>query len=90
VKYLVENGANINADDDYVLKLSSINNHSEIIQYFLFDCQTEVKQETKDWLMENNQKEVLDLIEKRDLLLKLDKNITKKDSVDNLGKKVKI
>ena len=90
VKYLVEQDADIYANNDYALRLSSFNGHLEIVQYFLLDCQMQIKQETKDWLIKNHQKEILDLIEKRDLLLKLDKDITQKDSVANLGKKVKI
>ena len=90
VKYLIKKGANIHARNDEILKTAIKNGDLKTIKYFLFDCQMKIKQKTKDWLIENNQKVVLDLIEKRDLLLKLDKDIIPKDSINNLGKKVKI
>ena len=65
-------------------------NHLEVLKYFLFDCQMEIKQETKNWLLKNNQYQTLELIEKRDLLLKLDKDIIPKDFINKLDKKVKI
>ena len=33
VKYLIENGADIHAEDDYALKYSAINGHLEIVKY---------------------------------------------------------
>ena len=88
VKYLAEKGANLYADDDESLKMAA--NHLEVLKYFLFDCQMKIKKETKDYLQQNNHQQTLELIEKRDLLFQLDKNVIQKDSVDNLGKKVKI
>ena len=90
VKYLVKQWSDIHADNDGAFKMAALNNQLEIVKYFLFDCEMEIQKETKDWLIKSNKKEFLDLIEKRDLLLKLDKNLIQKDSVDNLGKKVKI
>ena len=88
VKFLVEKGANIYTDNDEALKMAS--NHLEVLKYFLFDCQMKIKQETKDWLIGNKQYQTLQLIEKRDLLFKLNQEIIQKDSFDNLGKKSKI
>ena len=88
VKYLVEKGADIYKNDDESLKMAS--NHLEVLKYFLFDCQMKIKKETKDWLIENNQYQTLELIEKRNLLLKLDKNIIQKDAIDKFNKKIKI
>ncbi len=90
VKYLVEKGTDIYANNNEALIWASNNGHIEIVKYFLFDCQMKVKQETKDWLIGNNKKECLYLIEERDLLFKLDKDIIQKDSVDNVLKKIKI
>ena len=90
VKYLVEQGAEIHAKNNNALRWASENNHLNVVKYFLFDCQMEIKQETKDWLLKNNQHQILELIEKRDLLFKLNQEIIPNDSFDNLGKKVKI
>ena len=90
VKYLVENGANLYANKDYSLKRASKNNRVKIIQYFLFDCDMKISKETKNWLQKNKQYETLKLIEKKDLLLRLDKNLIQKDSIDKFNKKVKI
>ena len=90
VKYLVENDADIHASNDEALMVSANNGYLEVVKYFLFDCNMQIKQDTKDWLIKNHQEKTLNLIEKRDLLFKLDKDIIQKDSVDNLGKKVKI
>ena len=90
MKYLVEKGADIHAENDYALRWATYKEQKKIINYFLFDCQMKIKQKTKNWLIKNNQKVVLDLIEKRDLLFKLDKNIIQKDSINKLDKKVKI
>jgi ankyrin repeat protein len=87
VQYSIENGANIHARDDDSLKSSSLNNQLEVVNYFLFDCKMKIKKKTKDWLVKNNQHQTLGLIEKRDLLWKLNKNLKKNDSVD---KKMKI
>ena len=90
IKYLVEKGSNIYMNNNSALRRASQSNQLEIIQYFLFYCEMEINQKTKNWLIEKNKKEVLQLIEKRDLLLKLDQDVTQKDSIDNLNKKVKI
>ena len=90
VQYLVNNGANIHAQDDETLRFSAYYGHLDVVKYFLFDCQMKIKQETKDWLLKNNKHETLGLIEKRDLLFKLNQEIIQNDSFDNLGKKVKI
>ncbi len=93
VKYLISQGADIYALNDYVLKLASLHNQIKIIQYFLFDCQMKIKQDTKDWLIKYNKKEVLDLIEKRDSIMKNYENLEKlkrNDFIDNFNKKIKI
>ncbi len=52
----------------------------------------EINQKTKNWLIEKNKKEVLQLIEKRDNIIKNynDLKRLKNNSVDNIIKKVKI
>lgn len=67
VKYLIEQGADIHAQNDKLLKLVSRNEKMNIVQYLLFDCKMEVKQETKNELFEKT----LELIEKRDALFQL-------------------
>ena len=78
IQLFVLQGANIHAQNDGALRWASENGHLEIVQYFLFDCQMKIKQETKDWLIKNHQEEILNLVEKRDFLSKLDKNIIQK------------
>ena len=97
VKYLVEKGSDIHTNDDESLRFASLNGQFEVIQYFLYDCKMKIKKETKNWLIENRQRQTLQLIEKRDSIMKimknyekLNQNIIQKDSIDNLGKKVKI
>ncbi len=90
VKYLVKQGANIYSQEDEILRNASENGDSEMMKYLLFDCKMKVKQETKNWIMKKNYQEVLDMIEKRNLLMKLDKNLLIKDAIDNLSKKVKL
>ena len=90
VKYLVKKGADIQTDNDCALKWAAAEGHLEVIKYFLFDCKMKVKQETKEHLKEKNQHKTLELIEKRDLLFKLDKDIIQKDSIDNFSNKIKI
>ena len=90
VKYLVKQGADIYANNNEAFKSASAIGYIEIIQYLLFDFNMKINKRTKDWLIRYNKKEVLELIEKRDLLLKLNQDIIQKDFVDNLGKKVKI
>ena len=90
LKYLVEQGADIHARNDWALKNASAKGHIEVIKYFLFDCKMKIKQVTKDWLLINNYKEALQMIEKRDLLFQLDKDIIQKDSIDNFSNKIKI
>ena len=93
VKYLIEQGAYINALNDLAFKWASKEEHLEVIQYFLFDCNMQIKQDAKDWLIKNHQENTLKLIEKRDLIMKTYKNLEKlksNNSVDNLGKKIKI
>ncbi len=90
VKYLVEKGADIHAKDNTALRWAAENGHLEVVKYLLYDCYMKIKKETKDWLIKNGKKEILNLIEKRDLLFKLDKNIIQKDSIDKFNKKVKI
>ena len=90
IKYLVEQKLDIHAQDDFIFKIASYNGHLEVVKFFLFDCKMKIKQETKNWLIENHQHQTLKLIEKRNLLLKLNKDIIQKDSIDNLNKKVKI
>ena len=87
VKYLVEQGADIDAKNNSALKVALDNNHLEIIKYLLFDCQMQVKEETKDWLIKNQKKEVLDLIEKRDASLNI--NTANNNSIEDLSKKNK-
>ena len=87
VKYLVEKGADIHALNDYALKLASFHGYLEIVKFFLFDCQIEVKKGTKKYLKEIKQETTLELIEKRDLLFKLNKKVKQKISTD---KKIKI
>ena len=92
VKYLVEKGANIHTQDDCALRWAINNKKTKIVQYFLFDCEMMIKKATKDWLLINNYQETLNLIEKRDLLLKLNqdfKNLNNK-LIDKKIKKVKI
>ena len=90
VKYLVEKGADIHTNNDEFLRLAAKNNHLEILQYFLYDCKIKVNKEDKDWLLKNKQEKILELVEKRDLLFKLNQNVIEKDSIDYLNKKVKI
>ena len=35
VKYLIEKGANINAENDYALKCSAENGHLEVVKYLI-------------------------------------------------------
>ena len=67
--------------------MAVLNNRLEVVKYFLFDCCMKIQTDIKNCLIKRNKKVVLDLIEKRDLLLKLDKDIIQKDSIDKLDKK---
>ncbi len=89
VQYLVEKVANIYAND-FAFKYASANNHLDIVRYFLYDCKMQIKEEIYDWLKEKNKIKSLEIIEKRDLLFQLDKDINQKDSVDNFSNKIKI
>ena len=92
IKYLVEQGADIYRNNNSTLRRASQSNQLEIIQYFLLDCEMEINQKTKNWLIEKNKKEVLQLIEKRDNIIKNynDLKRLKNNSVDNIVKKFKL
>ena len=90
VKCLIEKGADLYANNDCALKWASEDGRLEIIKYFLFDCQMKISKKTKIWLIQKYQHEILNLIEKRDLLLKLNKDVEQNNSVDNNKKIVKL
>ncbi len=94
IKNLIQKGADIHAKDDSALRWAAYRSNLDLIKYFLFDCQMEVKQETKDWLIEKHLTNILELIQKRDFIMKnfkkLNQDIIQKDLIDNLKKKIKI
>jgi hypothetical protein len=46
IKYLVEQGADIYAQDDYILKYSAEHKSLNIVKYLIVDCDMIVKKET--------------------------------------------
>ena len=92
VKVLLEHGADVHARDDYSLRLASDNGHTETVKLFLIEYDMKVKQETLDWLKENNCDETINIINKRDfnksLAEKLRFNIDDKQK-QSLPKKMK-
>ena len=66
VKVLLEHGADVHADDDWALRSASENGHTETVKVLLIDFNMKVKQETLDWLKENNCDETINIINKRD------------------------
>ena len=47
VKYLVSLGANIRCENDYAVRVASMNGHLEIVEYILFCQKMEEKMEEK-------------------------------------------
>ena len=93
VKVLLEHGADVHARDDYSLRLASDNGHTETVKLFLIEYDMKVKQETLDWLKENNCDETLKIINKRNL----HESLTEKFSIGmdskpkpSLSKKMKV
>ena len=90
VKYLVEQGADIYAQDDGTFKMAALNNRLEVLKYFLFDCCMKIQKDTKNWLIKNQKKEVLDLIEKRDLFNKINKDLNEINKKEINNKRIKL
>ena len=92
VKVLLEHGADVHANNDGALRSASYKGHTETVKLFLIEYDMKVKQETLDWLKENNCDETINIINKRDfnksLAEKLRFNIDDKQK-QSLPKKMK-
>lgn len=66
-KVLVEHGADLHANDDEALRLAADREHNELTKTIIVDLKMPIKDETRQWLSENNGSYALELLEKREL-----------------------
>ena len=66
-KILLQHGANIHANGDRALKLAVSRKHDDLVKTLIVDFKMPIKDETKQWLSENNGTYALELLEKREL-----------------------
>jgi hypothetical protein len=72
VKLLIEQGADIYTDNDFILKDDK---WLEIIKYLIIDCNMNVKKETRQYLQDNNLLDIINIINTRNLHKKLDSQL---------------
>jgi ankyrin repeat protein len=87
VKYLIENGADIHAENNEALKYSVYNGHSDIVHYLIIDCQMEGKDTTLKYLMERQLFEAIQLIKINKIHNKLELNLNNNITIDNTVKR---
>jgi hypothetical protein len=67
IKLLLEQGANIHFDNDYALKWSAERGYLEIVKYLVIDCNMVIKEETLEYLEENNLSEIINIVKSKPL-----------------------
>lgn len=79
VKSLMLKGANPHYKNDRPFMLAVVYELSDIINTFLFDFNMPISKETKAWLEKGKYKDVLDILSKRDLAVKLNSSLKQKN-----------
>jgi ankyrin repeat protein len=87
VTYIVEHGADIHASNDEALRLSAANRHLETVKYLVIDCNMPIKEETLEYLKENNLSEIINIVKSRDLYINLNNKL---DNSSNYKTRLKI
>jgi len=79
VKSLMLKGANPHYNNDRPFMLSVVHNKTDVVNTFLVDFNMPISKETKTWLEKEKHKDVLDILSKRDLAVKLNSSLKQKN-----------
>jgi hypothetical protein len=77
IQYLIEKGADLNANNDMLLKWSVENTDLDFILELIIEKNMPVKEKTLQWLKKNKYFDVVNIIKSRDLNNKLDGDLDK-------------
>lgn len=77
IEYIIETGNHLEINDN-IIKTLVRNKNKDIFDYFIFNLEIPINDNLENWLKENNHKEELQIIKKRNLFNNLDKDLVNK------------